>query len=214
MIDYGTVYSRVDEFLQTREGLASPKKAQDYNVFVKELTGIFCGAGHENEISTKSVVNFLDIAQDHFIENIVNTGNVSRVCDLISQKVKDHKLYYIVEHTLMKYKPASVQVGPGEFFMCFYDAGSIFGVDPTAGFDIVVDGMPTELKSHGTNLTTPELFDRYVADPNCERLLVVKPVSDSYKPRDRSLYSCINVDKWREAFYHRHGKKLLFKEVA
>ena len=42
MIDYGTVYSRVDEFLQTREGLASPKKAQDYNVFVKELTGIFC----------------------------------------------------------------------------------------------------------------------------------------------------------------------------
>lgn len=214
MIDYGKIYNRVDEFLQTREGLANPKNRSDYKWFLRELTGIFCGAAYENSLTTDSVCRFLNLVQVHYIKDIINTGQVSFVCDLISEEIKSHDLYYILERTLMLYKPASVQVGPGEFFMCFYDAGSIFGIDNTAGFDIVVDGVPTELKSHGTNLTTPELFDKYAANPKLQRLMVVKPVSGAAKPRTRSVYSCIDVDLWREAFYHRNGKTLAFKEAA
>ena len=216
MIDYGTVYSRSNEFLQTREGLRNPKKKETYTVFVRELAGMLCGAAHENNISTKSVVGFLDIVQDHTINNIVNTGVVSGVCDLMSQKLKDHRLYYITEHMLMKHKPASTQVGPGEFFMCFYDSKSTFVIDPTAGFDIITDATTTELKSYNTNHTTPELFDDYADDPRCERLLVVKPVSDKGQPRTRSLYSSINSENWREAFYHAAGRNpsLKFKEEA
>lgn len=214
MIDYGKIYNRVDEFLQSREGLANPKNKQDYKWFVRELTGIFCGAAYENNLDTDSVCNFLDMSQIHYIKDIVNTGEISSVCDLISDEIKSHDLYYILERTLMLYKPASVQVGPGEFFMCFYDAGSVFGIDNTAGFDIIVDGVPTELKSHGTNLTTPELFDKYAANPKLQRLMVVKPVSGAVKPRQRSLYACIDVDKWRKAFYHRRGKTLVYKEAA
>ena len=211
-IEYGTIYNRVDEFLQTREGLANPKNKHDYKVFVRELAGILCGSAYEHRLNTDSVVQFLDKVEPHYIESVVNTGNISPVCDLISGNIKEHDLYYILERTLMLYKPASVQVGPGEFFMCFYDAGSVFGIDNTAGYDVVVGGETTELKSHGTNLTTPELFDKYIANPKLQRLMVVKPVSGAVNPRTRSVYSCIDVDRWREAFYHRHGKTLLFKE--
>lgn len=41
MINYSEIYTRVDTFLQTREGLANPKNSQDYVWFVRELTGIF-----------------------------------------------------------------------------------------------------------------------------------------------------------------------------
>ena len=211
-VDYGVIYNRVDRFLQTREGLANPKKASDYKWFVRELSGIFCGAAYEHNLSTESVVNFLDIVQPHCINGIVNTGKVSSVCDLISDHIKHDPLYYILERTLMLYKPASVQVGPGEFFMCFYDAGSVFGIDNTAGYDVVVDGTTTELKSLGTNLTTPEIFDKYAANPILQRLMVVKPVSGAAKPQSRSVYACIDVDKWRDAFYHRNGRTLAYKE--
>jgi len=214
MIDYGFIYNRVDEFLQTREGLSNPKKASDYRWFVRELTGIFCGAAYEHGLDTTNVLGFLNKVQDHYIKGIDNTGSVSCVCDLIADDVKQDPLYYILERTLMLYKPASVQVGPGEFFMCFYDAGSTFGIDNTAGFDIIVDNATTELKSHGTNLTTAELFDKYAANPKLERLMVVKPVSGAVKPRIRSQYACIDVDKWRDAFYHRHGRTLMFKEAS
>lgn len=214
MIDYGTVHSRIDEFLQTRNGLSNPKKAQDYRVFVKELTGIFCGAAYENDLTTNSITEFLDLVQVHYIEGVTNTGKISSVCQLISEDIRNHPLYYITEYTLMVYKPASVQVGPGEFFFCFYDAASTFGIDNTAGFDIIVDGHTTELKKINSNLTTPELFDKYAANPQLSRLMVVMPVSDSTKPRFRSRYACIDVDNWRKVFYHRNGKTLAIKEAA
>lgn len=216
MIDYGTIYSRSDDFLQSREGLRNPKKKETYKLIVRELAGILCGAAHENDITTKSVIEFLDIVQDHTIGNIVNSGVVSSVCDLMSQKLKDHRLYYITERELMKHRPASTQVGPGEFFMCFYDSKSTFVIDSKAGFDIVTDAAATEVKSYDTNLTTPELFDGYANDPRCERLLVVKPVSDKGRPQKRSLYSSINVDNWRDAFYHKDCKQqtLKFKEAV
>lgn len=204
MIDYSAVYVRVDEFLQTREGLRNPKKPQDYPIFVQELTGIFCGAAYSNDLTTFDILEFLDLVQDHKIVGVVDNGKCSQVMDLISKDITDHVLYFITEFTLMKYKPASVQVGPGEFFFCFYDCDSVFGIDNQAGFDIITDNVATELKQIGSNLTTPELFDKYAKSDKVDRLLVVLPVSNAVKPTLRSRYTCISFDKmdWRDAFVH------------
>lgn len=208
MIDYGQIYRRVDRFLQTRDGLANPNKTQDYVWFVRQLTGIFCGASYEHELQTADVINFLDLVQDHAIQGIDLSGKMVDVEDLIDASIVSHQLYHITEYALMNYKPGSVQVGPGEFFFCFYDKNSTFGIDGTAGFDVIVDGVTTEMKKLNSNMTTPELFDKYAKSDKVERLMVVHPVSNAKKPQRRSQYACIHTTKWREAFYHRNGVTL------
>ena len=205
MINYSEIYERVDQFLQTREGLCNPKNSRDYIWFVRELTGIFCGAGHENDLETESVIEFFDMVEDHEITNVNDDGNLNNVADLIDSSITEHPLYYITEFTLMNYKPGNVQVGPGEFFMCFYDRGSVFGIDNQAGYDVVVDSTTTEMKKLGSNFTDAELFDKYAESDKVDRLLVIKPVSNARRPRERSKYACVTFSKmnWREAFDHR-----------
>ena len=203
MIDYGTVYNKVDTFLQTREGLSNPKNARDYIWFVRELTGIFCGAAYENDLDTVSILNFFDLVEKHEIVNIDTSGKLQNVSTLIDPLITDHPLYQITEFTLMNYKPGNVQVGPGEFFFCFYDAGSVFGIDNQAGFDVITDGTTTEFKKLGSNFTTPELFDKYAESDDVDRLLVIKPVSNAKKPLIRSQYACTLTTEWKKAFFHR-----------
>jgi len=203
MIDYGTVYQRVDSFLQTREGLANPKKAQDYVWFVRELTGIFCGAAFEHDMDTGTILNFFDLVERHEISNVDTSGQLVNVSNLIDDFITSHPLYEITEFTLMNYKPGNVQVGPGEFFFCFYDAGSTFGIDNQAGFDIITDRTTTELKKLGSNFTDEALFDGYAESEDVDRLMVVHPVSNAKKPMQRSKYACTPTTEWRKAFYHR-----------
>ena len=203
MINYGNIYTRVDSFLQSREGLRNPKNSQDYVWFVRELTGIFCGAGYEHDLDTQDVINYFDIAQNHEITNVDSSGSLRNVKSLISDELTSHPLYEITEYTLMYYKPGNVQVGPGEFFFCFYDCGSTFGIDNQAGFDVITDNTTTEFKKLGSNFTTPELFDKYAESEDVERLLVIKPVSNAKKPAARSKYACTPTTKWRSAFTHR-----------
>lgn len=211
-IDYGKIYNRVDSFLQTREGLANPKNAQDYVWFVRELTGIFCGAAYENDLNTHDTLTFFDLVEDHYINDINLTGKLCDVKDLISQDIVNHPLYYITESTLMNYKPGNVQVGPGEFFFCFYDRGSTFGIDNMSGYDVITDNVTTEMKKLGSNFTTPELFDKYAASNAVQRLLIVKPISNAKKPRIRSQYACTLTTEWRKAFYHKNGTTLALME--
>lgn len=203
MIDYSKIYGRVDTFLQTREGLANPKKAQDYVWFVRELAGIFSGAAHEHDLDTQDVIDFFDMVETHEISNIITDGKLHQVSDLIAGAIVNHPLYEITEFTLMNYKPGNVQVGPGEFFFCFYDAGSVFGIDNQAGYDVVTDQTTTEFKKLGSNFTDPELFDGYAMSEDVERLLVIHPVSNAKKPLKRSQYACTHTTEWRKAFYHR-----------
>lgn len=202
MIDYGKVYEEVDFFLQSREGLRNPKKKETYTIFVKELAGILAGAAYENDLTTEDVCRFLNLAYYHTIDDLNTSGKLTEVADLISTELLTHPLYEIVEHTLMKYIPASVQAGPGEFFFCFFDSNSTFGIDNQAGYDIITDNVKTELKTLGSNFTTPELFDQYAESDDVDRLLVVHPVSNAAKPRQRSRYACVPTEKWREAFTH------------
>lgn len=204
MISYSDIHKRVDQFLRTREGLNSPKKKQSYAWFVGELTGIFCRIAHENNLSTVDVLQYLNLVQNHKITNIKDDGKLNDIADLIDNSITEHPLYNLTEHALMYYKPGNVQVGPGEFFMCFYDSLSVFGIDNQAGYDIFVDLTSTEMKKLGTNKTNPPMFDGYAQSDKVDRLLVVKPVSDAKNPRLRSKYVCITFSKtdWREVFYH------------
>ena len=202
MVDYGTVYNEIDSFLQTREGLANPKKQQDYVWFVRELTGIFCGAAFEHDLDTDDITEFLNLVRFATIDDINTSGELVEVADLISTNILMHPLYEITEFTLMNYKPGKVQVGPGEFFFCFYDSNSTFGIDNQAGYDVITDNVTTEFKTLGSNFTDPELLDGYAASPDVDRLLVVKPVSNAKKPKIRSRYACVRTEKWREAFTH------------
>jgi len=208
MINYSEIYSRVDKFLQTRKGLSNPKNPSDYKWFLRELAGLFCGLSHENNLDTKDIVDYLDLVENHRINNIVDDGKLHNVTDLIDPRITSHPLYNITEFTLMNYKPGNVQVGPGEFFLCFYDCDSVFGIDNQAGYDVIVDGTTTELKKLGSNFTTPELFDKYAASDKVDRLMVIKPVSDAKKPRQRSQIAVVTFSKmdWREAFYHHPNK--------
>ena len=204
MIDYSTIYERVDAFLQTREGLANPKNTQDYVWFVRELTGIFCGAAHEHNLNTDEVLKYFDMVQQHEITGLVDDGKLHDIADHISTDITDHPLYHITEFTLMNYKPGNVQVGPGEFFLCFYDRSSVFGIDNQNGFDVIVDGVATELKKLGSNFTDAALFDKYAESNKVDRLMVMKPVSNAKRPLQRTKYAVVTFAKtnWREVFTH------------
>lgn len=208
MVDYSEIRVRIDEFLQTRKGLSKPKNSAAYTLFVREVTGLFCGAAHENNLDTQDVVTFLTAVQDHKIGNIVDDGKLHDVSDLIDPAIVAQPLYNLVELSLMNYKPGNAQIGPGEFFMCFYDRDSVFGIDNSAGYDIITDDTTTELKKIGSNFTTPELFEKYEADPRLARLMGIKPVSDAKKPRKRSQYVCATFSKmdWRTVFRHEPKK--------
>lgn len=203
MIDYGAVNQAVTEFLKTRDGLSNPKKPKSFVSFVRGLTGILCGVSYTNDLDTKDILSFLEEVRDHEMYSLNNDGKMHCVSTLINSNVLAHPLYELTERDIMQYKPGSNQVGPGEFFFCFYDKNSTYGIDNTNGFDILLHQLAWELKTLNTNLTSPELFDHYAESDKVDRLLVVKPVSDADKPQQRSKYVCCDTKLWRDVFTHR-----------
>lgn len=202
MIDYGKVYESVRSFLSTRDGLKNPKKSSNFEWFVRDFAGILCGISHENDVPSSEIVSFLDLVRDHEFIPLECDGQLNDVSDLIKPQVLNHRLYKLTERALMYFKPGNTQAGPGEFFMCFYDKDSRYGVENTCGYDVLLDRVTTEMKSYGSNFTTPELLDGYADSDKVERLLVVKPVSDAKEPRERSKYICCHTTDWRKHLTH------------
>lgn len=211
MINYEAIYLRTDEFLQTRQGLANPKTQRDYDWFLRELTGILCGVAYINDLDDTHVISFLDLVQPHSLKLIDTRGKTVDISQAIDDSVLAHPLYNMLEYDLINYKPGRVQVGPGEFYLCFYDQYSLFGIDNTAGYDIIAGGKQCELKRLGTNLTTPELFDKYAESGMVDLLVAIKPISGAKRPKLRSQMRSIRVANWRDAFHHANGRTLAFK---
>lgn len=203
MIDYGEVSNAVSDFLKTRDGLNNPKHAKNFTWFVRDLAGIFCGVSHINHLNTSDIISFLQVVQQHSMHPLTDDGKLHCVRLLINNDVAEHPLYKLTEHPLMYFKPGNTQVGPGEFFFCFYDKDSTYGVDNVSGYDIKLHDITTEMKSLGSNFTTPEQLDKYADSDKVDRLLVVKPVSDAEKPLKRSKYVCCDTKLWREVFTHK-----------
>tara|TARA_R100000008_G_scaffold62496_1_gene39742 strand:+ start:196 stop:834 length:639 start_codon:yes stop_codon:yes gene_type:complete len=199
---YGDIRKRVRGILHRRDGIGNVK---DSNIFERELTGLICGIAHENGIDDKDVAKWLLNIEEHVLTRIDCSGSIKDVSELIDWEVRRNPLYELLEYDLMYFKPGRTQVGPGEFFLCFFDKDSTFGISSTSGYDIIVDDVTTELKKHGSNFTNPEMFNKYQSSSKVDRLLVVKPVSNAAKPVIRSKYSCIDFREshWSSAFGHR-----------
>jgi len=202
MINYGEVHEAVREFILTRDGLNNPKNHNNFDWFVRDLTGIFCGISYVNGVSTAEIIDYLSCVKHHELGEIKCDGKLHDVSDLIDPAIKRQRLYELTEYALMYLKPGNNQVGPGEFFMCCYDKDSSYGVSNVSGYDVKLENVTTEMKSYGSNFTTPELLDKYADSDKVERLLVVKPVSRAKNPRDRSKYACCHTTEWRKHFTH------------
>ena len=199
---YDHIRKMVRSVTWRRNGIGNVK---DTNIFERELTGLICGIASENDISDTDVGKWLLNIQTHELKPIDCSGEICDISDLLSDRIKNDPLYKLLEYDLMYFKPGRTQVGPGEFFMCFYDANSEFGIDNQAGYDIQTGGVTTELKKLGTNFTDAAKFDEYAASPDVNRLMVVKPVSNAIKPKVRSeiLVCDFREQDWREVFTHR-----------
>ena len=204
-MNYSAIYEECEEFLRSRKGLANPAKKTDFPIFVRELAGLLAGVAHEYGIQDYAVINFLHLAKSHTLKPVDVSGNVKDIRELIDERITSLPLYKHLEYDLMYFKPGRTQVGPGEFFLCFFDEESEFGIDNQAGYDIRVDEVPTELKKHGSNFTTPDMFEKYEMSDDVQRLMVIKPVSNAKKPIKRSSYACVDFRQttWKHAFGHR-----------
>jgi|TARA_R110001606_G_scaffold200036_2_gene347841 hypothetical protein len=212
-MNYAEIYNQVDDLMSSRDGLNNPKQKKSYDVFVRELTGLLCGVAYQNNIHQAQVLQFIKMVRHSTIGSFIDDGRSHPVCNLIDPDIVSSSVYQVAEFALMNYKPGKTQVGPGELFFCLFDRDSTFGIDNQSGYDIQVNGITMELKKYGTNLTTPELFDKYHASDKVQQLLVVQPVSDATTPRVRSRYSCITFDKtpWRDIYKHKgSGGSLVF----
>lgn len=199
-MNYTRIYEEVLDFMKTRQGIVNNPKL--YKNAVRELTGMFCGIAYENDVPEEDVINFLFNAKHHRLKNLVNTGETANVSDMIQDCIVENPMYHLTEFALMHYRPGKVQAGPGEFFLCFYDEHSEFGVDNHCGYDIQAGKKKIELKKLGSNFTTPEIFDNYADSGKVDCLFVVKPVSEAKKPKKRSVYRCTPIAQWRDAFIH------------
>lgn len=201
-MQYGLIRKMVRSITWRRNGIGNVK---DSNIFERELTGLICGVAHENQIKDTDVVKWLLNIQTHELKPINCSGQICDISDLMSNRIKSDPLYKLLEYDLMYFKPGRTQVGPGEFFLCFFDKNSTFGISSTSGYDIIVNEVTTELKKHGSNFTDPAMFDKYQSSAKVDRLFVVKPVSNAKKPIQRSKYSCVDMreNHWSSAFGHR-----------
>lgn len=160
-LDYNKIYEQVNLFLTTRDGFNLYK---DYDTFVSELTGIVCEIAHKYECDTNCAIGFLDSLMIHELKEIPTDGKLRHFDTLVHEHVSGHVLHKPFSERVMKWKPACVQAGKGEALFCIYDERSIFGTDPNAEFDIVIDLKTHEFKSLPNNFCKPETFDNYTSD--------------------------------------------------
>jgi hypothetical protein len=206
MISYDDIYDCVYELLSTRSGLNHSTKILKNT---RELSGLMCGIARENTISSDAVTSFLELITKHQLHRINDTGTVSDISSLLDRSIVTNPLYNLIERPFMYFKPGNSQVGPGEFFMCLFDKDSHFEISPRALFDIVVQYHTTELKGLPTNFCSEKHLDNYASCDGLDWLFVVKPVSESKKPRKRSTYICCKPSLWRQSLCHQ-GVSLKF----
>ena len=180
-LDYVKIYERVSHFLTSRDGFNMYK---DFNAFVAELTGIICEIAFKNDCDTNCAIGFIDSLEIHELKEIPIDGKLRHFDSLVHEHVSGHVLYKPFSERVMKWIPGNVQAGKGEALFCIFDDRSIFGTDPNAGFDIVVDLKTHEFKSLHNNFSKPETFDNYTSD----NITIVKGM----------MFASTRKDDWRK----------------
>lgn len=203
------------DVIDERIGLEEGKVDSARNSTIRYLLGMYADHMDNLDLSVDEVVGYLEAVRTHKFNTTAQeafSGTENNFSDVI--EFSDHPLYQATEYELMTFKPGSLQLGPGEFFMYFYHADSELGVDSVSGWDVRIklDGkwIRVELKKINSNFAFKMkdgeyLFDHYTDMANDDKLdvlLVTMPISNAKNPRLRSRFVAINLrdTKWREVF--------------
>lgn len=207
-MDYVPPYQLIDEGVEavvnSREGMRTPNIAYTKHRIHQEMMGSIMGVVKELQLSADVVQEYFDLTLNHNFKPLPTDGKVHLVHHYVDPKLFDNPLYYPLETVLMKFKPASVQVGIAEFFFCWYDKDSTFGINNQLGYDISVSQLDLEIKGLNSNKTaSTQKFDECMK--TCSGIMVVNPYdnrNDMGKLKHANTRSsfCINVNDWRESF--------------
>lgn len=204
-VPYKMIDDGVKAIIESRCGINNPKVTYTKFRVHQELMGTIMGVVNELQLPEEVVSQYLDLTLNHKFKPLPTDGKVHFVHHYIDEELFNNPLYYALETTLMKYKPASVQCGVGEFFFCWYDSDSVFGIDNTLPYDIIVQRR-WECKGLNSQKTgDPVKFDGYMI--TADGIMVIAPYDNRSpttgklirNPQTRSMF-CINVDNWRDSF--------------
>lgn len=209
MID---IHAKVNDIISTRDGLYNAKIVSTRYRVVDELSGLIYGTAFRNDVSMNDVNEYLNIVKEHSFKKFICDGKARFVHDFIDPKLFTNPMYHLMEGSLMKFKPGSIQAGVAEFFMSWYDCFSTLGIDNTIHGDIKIQGMDIEMKGLNSQKTAdPEKMDNYIE--TCDGIMVVKPydpfnkkTGKLIKSQTRSIFA-IEKFNWRDSFYFE-GEKL------
>lgn len=203
-VPYKLIHKSVESIVNSRAGMSNPKQAYTKRRIIAELTGYFIDVVDEFQIEEDVVAEYFDMTMNHNFYKLPTDGKAYFIHNYVNPKLFSNQLYYLMETILMNFKPASVQVGTGEFFLCWYDKNSVFGIDNKMNFDVRVSGLSLELKGLNSNLTaSEEKFDNYMN--TCDGIMVVKSYDNRNdkgelkNPLTRSFF-CINTTNWKDSF--------------
>ncbi len=214
-IPYKLIDKGVKAIIESRRGMNNPKVAYTKMRIHQELMGTIMGVVEELQLPENVISQYLDMTLKHSFKPLPTDGKVHLVHHYVEEELFNNPLYYALETTLMKYKPASVQCGVGEFFFCWYDKHSVFGIGNTLPYDIIVQILELECKALNTQKTSnSDKMDGY------SNIMVISPYDNrdsntgklKLNPDTRSLF-CINVNNWRDSFEFV-GKSLRFVNQA
>lgn len=197
-MDYVAVRKAVTEVINTRKGMSNP-------TIIAEITGLICNRAFVNGFTGSDVIEFLDIVKTHKINKTTCEARWYDIKELVSTELANNALFFALEADLMDYRPGKAQIGPGEFFFCFFDCNSEFSVSSTCGYDVEVGNVKMEFKKVGTNFTSDAKFDEYAEKGIVEQLVVVKPVSNAKKPKARTQVIFADINNWRNYVQHNEG---------
>ena len=204
-VPYKLIDKGVEAIIESRSGINNPKVAYTKSRVHQELMGTIMGVVDELQLPENVVSQYLDLTLNHNFKPLPTDGKVHLVHHYVDEELFNNPLYYALETTLMKYKPASVQCGVGEFFFCWYDKDSVFGIDNTLPYDIIVQG-DWECKGLNSQKTAnPTKMDHYME--TASGIMVISPYDNRGKttgklklnPDTRSVF-CINTNNWRDSF--------------
>ena len=184
---------------------------RDWAIYL--LAGALIGNRKDNNLSTEEVCNFLDIVLNHNFNFVYN--KTVKFNDCLSKKIQQHPVFTDkLGKFLLQFKLVNVQLGPGEFFITFFDTSTTIGIGPGLDYDIrrEINGKKERIenKSAATNYIKIEQVEKIKKER--DSILVAKVPNDQNSKTNfsRSEYRMCKVENIDEQFNY-DGEGLRFK---
>ena len=206
MIDFEKVYYRVQDLINSRQGLNTWVQRSSLQSL---LTATICEctislAQGGKVMDTSCVVEFLDIMENSEAKDLPVNEYFTWWDVLPKELTQDGyltELFGAIEYSIMKFAPGAT--GPGEVASCLFNKNSVYNPDTKPG-DLEWNGLVSEYKAFYTtgwkninNLCTPDKFNQYAKVDNIDRLVGV-----TMHPEKPSVMACADLKNgnWSDVF--------------